>query len=148
MCFFLFAGTEVPLPRSEWDVHDPHVHACDLRESDSWTRSIFTKNQVQYIGSTSGCGCAFPSVMRSRDGDWPYWLDPIEEADVIASDQKECGELCQFLAQLDEDEIELYGIWAGNERNAPLIREEIMLDEIRREGFRFKEGGFYRVKLR
>jgi hypothetical protein len=44
--------------------------------------------------------------------------------------------------------MELYGVWAGNEDNEPIIREEIALDDISRETFRFKEGGFYRVKLR
>jgi hypothetical protein len=79
---------------------------------------------------------------------WPYWLDPVEDAEEIAGDQRECEELCQLLSQLDEDEIEHYGFWAGDEEKEPLIREEIMVDDIRRELFRFKEGGLYRVKLR
>lgn len=86
--------------------------------------------------------------MQNSAGDWPYWLDPVKDAEVIASDQRECEELCQFLWQLGDTEIELYGVWAGNEENGPLIREEIALDDIRREYFRFKEGGFYRVRLR
>ena len=147
MCFLLYAGTEKPLPRSEWSKDDPHVHVCDLNESDSWTSSVFSKPEIQYIGSTSCCGCAFPSVMH-QNGDWPYWLDPIKDAEEIASSKRECEELCQLLSQLDEDEIELYGVWAGDEGNDPLVREEITLDDIRRELFRFKEGGLYRVKLR
>ena len=138
----------MPLPRGLWNMGDPHVHVCDLKESESWTRSIFSKPEIQYIGSTSCCGCAFPSVMQDRAGDWPYWLDPVKDAEVIASDQRECEELCQLLSQLDEDEIELYGFWAGNEEKEPLIRDEVTLDDIRRDYFRFKEGGFYRVKLR
>ncbi len=87
--------------------------------------------------------------MPDGAGDWPYWLDPVKDADVIASDKQECEELCQLLSGLDEDEIELYGVWAGNEEQEkePLIREEVTLDDIRRELFRFKEGGFYRIKL-
>lgn len=133
MCFQLFAGTSKPLPRSEWNMSDPHVNVCDL--TATWARLIFSKPAVQYIGSTSCCGCAFPSVMQDRAGDWPYWLDPIEDAEVIASDKRECEELCRILSQLDEDEIELYGVWAGNEGTEPVIREEIMLDDIRREYF-------------
>ncbi len=53
-----------------------------------------------------------------------------------------------FCPFLNEDEIELYGIRAGNKAKEPLIHKEISLDEIRHEHFRFKEGGFYRVKLR
>ena len=148
MCFQLYCGTQEPLPRSEWNKDDPHVFVCDLEESESWTRSIFSKQEIQYIGSTSCCGCAFPSVMQDRAGDWPYWLDPVKDAETIASDQQECDELCRLLSRQDEDEIELYGIWAGNEGCKPLAREEVSLGDIRRELFRFKEGGFYRVKLR
>jgi hypothetical protein len=86
--------------------------------------------------------------MRDQAGDWPHWLDPVKDAKEIVSDKRECEELCQLLSQLDEDEMELYGVWAGNEDNEPIIREEIALDDISRETFRFKEGGFYRVKLR
>jgi hypothetical protein len=148
MCFLLFAASERPLPRSEWSMNDPHVHVCDLDESDSWTRSIFSKPEIQYIGSSTGCGCAFPSVRQDRAGDWPYWLDPVTDAEEIASNRRECEELFQLLSKLDEDEIELYGVWAGNEGREPLIGEAIALDDIRLELFRFKEGGFYRVKLR
>jgi hypothetical protein len=147
MCFNLYAGTEKPLPRSEWSQNDPHVHVRDLKEHESWTRSIFSKPEIQYTGSTTCCGCAFPSAMY-QNGGWPYWLDPVRDAEVIASDQRECEELCHLLSQLDEDEIELYGVWAGQEGKEPLIREEIFIDDSRRELFRFKEGGFYRVKLR
>ena len=33
-----------------------------------------------------------------------HWLDPVMDADVIASDKQECEELCRLLSQLDEDE--------------------------------------------
>lgn len=75
-------------------------------------------------------------------------MDPIKDAEDIENNGKICNELCELLALADEDWIELYGIWAGDEGREPLIREEIELSDIRREYFRFKEGGFYRVKLR
>jgi hypothetical protein len=148
MCFHLYAGTTSLLPRSEWNMSDPHVNVRDLAAPYAWTRLVFSKPEIQYIGSTTCCGCGFPSVMQDSAGGWSYWLDPIKDAEEIAESKRECEELCQLLAQLDEDEIELYGVWAGHEGNEPLIREEIALDDISREYFRFKEGGFYRVKLR
>lgn len=149
MCFLLYAGTDRPLQRSPWNVNDPHVHVRDIGETESWTAAIFSKPEIQYIGSSTSCGCAFPSVMY-QNGDWPYWLDPVVDADVIADEKSECNELCQLLSELDEIEIELYGVWAGNknQEEGPAIREEITLDDIRSECFRFKEGGFYRVRLR
>ncbi len=148
MCFSLFAGTSRPLPRSEWIKDGPLVKVRDLDESDVWTRAFFTKPEIQYIGSDTGCSCGFPTVMQDGYGNWPYYLDPVSDADVIASDKMVCEELYQLLSSVDENDIELYGIWAGNEGKEPLIREEIALDDIRREYFRFKEGRFYRVKLR
>jgi len=127
---------------------DPRVNVQDLKEPELWTRKIFSKPEIQYIGSSTHCGCAFPSVMQDDSGEWSYWLDPVNDAEVIASSKLECEDLCNLLAQLDEDEIELYGVWAGNEDKQPLIREEISLEDIRADCFRFKEGGFYRVKLR
>ena len=147
MCFSLFAGTSRPLPRSEWIKDGPLVNVRDLGEGDAWTRGFFTKPEIQYIGSDTGCSCGIPSVMH-QNGEWPHWLDPVKDAEEIASDQRVCEELFQLLSQLDEDEIELYGIWTGQEGSEPLTREEISLNDLRCELFRFKEGGFYRVKLR
>src|SRR3569833_3171135 len=143
MCFLLYAATRKPIPRREWSMSDPHVNVQDLKESEIRIRAIFSKPEIQYIWSSTHCGCAFPSVMQDGSGDWYYWLDPVKDAEEIASNRHECEELCTLLAQLDLDEIELYGVWAGNEGEQPLIREEISLDDIRRELFRFKEGGLY-----
>jgi len=74
-------------------------------------------------------------------------MDPVKDAEDIEKDRNICKGLCEILALADEDRIELYGVWAGNEGKEPLNREVITLDDIRREYFRFKEGGFYRVKL-
>lgn len=148
MCFSLFVGTSQPLPRSEWIRGGPLVNVRDLNEGDAWTGTFFTKPEIRYLGSDTGCSCGFPSVMRDAYGSWPYYMDPIKDAEDIENNGKICNELCELLALADEDWIELYGIWAGDEGREPLIREEIELSDIRREYFRFKEGGFYRVKLR
>jgi hypothetical protein len=148
MCFHLYAGTSRPLPRSEFDASDPRVHVSDLRASEASTRLIFNKPEVQYIGSSTHCGCGFPSVMQDSAGGWSYWVDPVKDAEVLIENQRECEQLCLLLSQIDEDEIELYAVWEGDQDKEPLVREEIALDDIRRECFRFKEGGFYRLKLR
>jgi hypothetical protein len=54
MCFHLYAGTQRPLPRSEFNKNDPHVHVRDLKDSDSWARSIFAKPEIQYIFKEGG----------------------------------------------------------------------------------------------
>lgn len=148
MCFQLYAGTSSPLARSSWNRNDPHVHVCDLNESDRWALTIFTKPEVQYVGSTSDCGCDFPYALQNRKGDWPDGMDQAGDADRIAVEKQNREELCRLLSSVDEADAELYGIWSGNEGKEPLIREEIALDKISCENFRFREYGFYRVRLR
>ena len=147
MCFQLYAGTDKPLPRSSWNQEEPLVHICDLSESDVWIRPFFTKPEVQYVGSTTSCGCAFPSVRPDRDGYWPTGFDLGLTAEESAESQKECTELCQLLSVADDESIELYGVWNGEQTNAPLVREEITLADIRAKLFFFKEGGFYVVRM-
>jgi hypothetical protein len=86
--------------------------------------------------------------MQDSTGGWSYWIDPVKDAQVLIENQRECEELCRLLSRIDEDEIELYAVWEGDQGKEPLVREQITLDDIRRERFRFKEGGFYRLKLR
>lgn len=129
-------------------MNNRRVNVQNLKETESRIRTHFSKPEIQYIGSSTHCGCGFPSVMQDSSGEWYYWLDSVKDAEEIASNRHECEELCDVLAQLDEDYVELYGVWAGNEGKEPLIREEIALADIRRDLFRFKEGGFYTVKIR
>src|ERR1700757_4811817 len=96
MCFMLHAGTSSPIPRSEWKKESPAIWVRPLVEGEERIRAHFSKPEVQYIGSTSCCGCDFPNAMF-QGGDWPE----IEFAQV---DEE----------AIDEESVELYGVWAGD----------------------------------
>jgi len=120
-----------------------------LAEHESGVAQHFSKPEVQFIGSTSGCGCDFPHVMF-QGGEWPWseWGEPDPEQE--ASDRYNREQLVALLRESGEPSVELYGVWDGDFdfSTPPVMREEISLDEILDRSFRFKEGGFYIVRCR
>src|SRR4029077_15587207 len=69
MCFVLYAGTNRPLARREWQKDAPDVGVVSLTERDAPVKAHFSSPEVQFIASTSGCGCDFPNVML-QNGEW------------------------------------------------------------------------------
>ena len=146
MCYVLYAGTERPLAQSAWKKEAPCVYVEALAEQDRRVTVHFTKPIVQYIGSTSGCGC-----------DFPFWTaynsappDPsFEERDAkqIDSDSKNARELVDILRASGESSVELYGLWNGNESEPRQGSEEISLERILERTFRLREQFFYRVVI-
>ena len=78
---------------------------------------------------------------------WPADPEPKADEERRASDHLNRVSLAALLEGTGESIVELYGVWAGDFAIEPKIREEISLDDIRRDDFHFKEEGFYRVAL-
>lgn len=147
MCFVLYAGTTRPIPRSAFEHGSQTLPVEALTERDEIVKTHFISPEVQYVGSTSGCGCDFPNVMF-QNGGWPYFEDPsITGGETAASERLNCERLVSLLQSTGESAVELYGIWDGNFAEPPEAREEIALASILETGFRLKERGFYRVLL-
>jgi hypothetical protein len=104
---------------------------------------------VQYIGSTSACGCDFPNV-TFQNGEWPWFEDGNEDEldrERKATEQHNREGLVALLRHTEESSLELYGVWDGNFRTPPASHEQIRLEAILDPAFRFKEKGFYTVLL-
>ena len=144
MCFTLYAGTNKPLPRKKWTKEAPDICVESLTERDETAKQYFTLPEVQYIGSTSGCGCDFPHVMF-QNGEWPI-LEEEKDLEWQASDRKNREGLFSVLRSTKEKTIELYGVWNGD-FSEPQAREEVFLKELLDEDFYFKEQGFYMVLI-
>jgi hypothetical protein len=142
----LYVGTNKPLPRTSWVKEAPDFHVRSLTEYDVAIRSHFSKPEVQYIGSTSGCGCDFPHVLEG-DGSWPMVEDAEVDEEYEASKRFNREALVSLLRKSSEEMIELYGVWAGDFDERPKAREDVSLDRILDSGFYFKEQGFYRITL-
>ena len=139
------------MARKEWRNDAPDFSVKGLTERESPVTAHFSKPEVQYIGSTSQCGCDFPHVMF-QNGDWPWFED--EDGDELEQQRKateQCNRqgLVALLRQTGEPVVELYGVWDGDFdfRTPPAAREQIQLEAILDPAFRFKEQGFYVVGL-
>lgn len=88
-----------------------------------------------------------------QNGEWPWYEDNEEDEFARArrdTERDNRERLVRLLRQIKESSVELYGVWDGTSPHLttpPLVREEISVDAILGTGFRFKEGGFYTVRL-
>jgi len=147
MCFVFYAGTIKPIPRREWQKESTQLAVESLTDRDAPIRVHFNSPKVQYIGSTSRCGCDFPHAIL-QGGEWPtYFLGLEEDATKLASDRFNREALFDLLEKTGETTVELYGIWDGNFAESPKARESISLGRILDSNFWFKEQGFYAVKI-
>ena len=146
MCFVLYVGTEKPLPRKDWKKEAPDLCVESLAERDKQIKTHFSKPEVQYVGSTSGCGCDFPNVTL-QNGQWPIFKDDDDDPEWEAKDRYNREALAKLFQSLGEPEIELYGVWDGDFQEAPKIIEEISVQSLLDPDFFFKEQGFYKLTL-
>ena len=154
MCFVLYVGTTNPLPRRQFDKDATDLPVESLTDRDAPIKQHFSSPEVQYVGSTSNCGCDFPHATL-QNGRWPeiefYGDAEKDELDIARdiSNRKNCEALVALLRTTDDKVVELYGVWDGDFdfTKLPVVREEISLDLILQPDFRFKEGGFYLVTV-
>jgi hypothetical protein len=150
VCFVLYAGTSNPLPRKKWQKEAPGLGVGSLTERDAPIKAHFGSPEVQYIGSTSRCGCDFPHATL-RNGEWPEigYLEHFEQdAERVAINKGNREALVDMLRESGDKVVELYGIWDGDFVEAPKVQENIAAETILDSGFLFKERGFYRVAVK
>ena len=77
--------------------------------------------------------------------EWPIFE---KDADQEASNRHNQEALIKLLRSTGEETVELYGMWEdGDYLKKPKIREEITVQKLLDRDFRFKEQGFYVVRL-
>jgi len=87
-----------------------------------------------------------------QNGEWPWYEDENEDErdrQRKASELRNREGLVRLLRQTGESSVELYGVWDGDFdfSTPPAAHEEIQLEAILDPAFRFKEQGFYTVRL-
>ena len=145
MCFMLFVGTEKPLPLKEWR-KGPDVWVRPVVENEAGIRAHFSKPVVQYVGSTSGCGCNFPHWILFN-GEVPDDGFDGRDDDLRRVNHQNARSLVKLLRDGSESSVELYGVWAGNESKPPISMESVAVEDINAPTFLFGEQVFYRVKV-
>jgi hypothetical protein len=152
MCFMLYAGTTRPILRAEFGYDSAKLSVESLSQGDAGIAKYFGSPEVQYIGSSSGCGCDFPFA-TFQNGGWPEIefrktaeKDALDiERDTIC--RRNCKALASLLRSTGETEVELYGVWNGNPLLAPQAHETIGVDTLQTADFYFKEQALYKVSL-
>lgn len=94
---------------------------------------------MQYIGSTSRCGCDFPHATL-QNGEWPEieYLEYVEQdAERVAINKGNREALVELLRESGDNVVELYGIWDGDFVEAPKVQENIAAETILDSGFIF-----------
>ena len=140
----LYAGTAKPMARKAWSEESPDVSVRDLVEDELPVKVHFSLSEVQNVGSTSGCGCDFPSLCLSN-GTWPEYQS--EDSDPVETENENRTRLVELLREHGEGDVELYALWYGSFCESPKHTEAISLERILDPDFRFKEEGFYRVVI-
>jgi hypothetical protein len=118
-------------------------------ERDAPIKAHFRSPEVQYIGSTSGCGCDFPHATL-QNGEWPEigYLEHFEQdSERVATNKGNREALVDLLQESEENAVELYGIWDKDFVVHRRFRKRIAAETILDSGFLFKERGFYRVAV-
>lgn len=152
MCFVLYVGTTGPLQRRKFDADSENLPVESLTERDAEIKQHFSSPEVQYVGSSSSCGCDFPHAMF-QNGGWPeiefYRNAEKDELDIErdAVHRQNCRALVSLLRTTGERVVELYGVWDGDFALAPQARDSISIESILEPDFYFKEQGFYKVQI-
>ncbi len=145
MCFVLYVGTEKPLPLIEWKKEAPGISVEALSERQLAIKAHFSMPVVQYVGSTSGCGCDFPHWEIIQGQVLPEDFDPRDE-DEKKSNQENVAALLKLLRESGEEHWEIYGVWDGDFVESPVTVKSITLEDIEKRHFFFSERVFYRVR--
>ena len=118
-------------PEIAWDDAKPAFHVKPSDPDAERARGQFTKKKLYYLGSDEGCGCGF---QRENDGvgDDPKRRESKRENQLRLADYlTACLE--------DEETVELYGCWSGEEQDEPVRKREIVVADLRDERFFFIE---------
>src|SRR6478672_4758765 len=113
MCFQLYAGTSRPIPRKGFNKNARALSVESLTKEEEPIRAWFNTHEVQYIGSTSGCGCDFPHFLF-QNGEWPALPLELIDAEQVAGNHCNQESLVSLLRETGEKTVELYGVWSGD----------------------------------
>jgi hypothetical protein len=149
MCFVLYAGTSAPIPRRKWDKDTRALSVESLTDRDASIKVHFRSPEVQYIGSTSKCGCDFPHAMFQNFGrsEIEFQEQARGDAERASTDKYNKEALIDLLRASGDRVVELYGIWDGDFAEPPEMQESITAEVILDPTFRFKERRFYKVSF-
>jgi len=131
MCLVLYLGTNRQRQLIAWDESSPCFHVKDDDDDAKQAAIHLHKQLTYYVGSDNGCGCGFRQEYDHM----------IDDADELASKTDNQQRLHDYAANcLDEEEtIELYSCWSGDEALSIEHDRTIRLNDLLDDSFWFAE---------
>lgn len=129
MCMMVYIASDIPLPLIPWSKDKPAFHVQELTQRDAAVRRQFSKPNVYYVGAHEGCGCGFQH---------PEFDVDAEAQSQTTESRRRLGEyLRQALSQ--QQSIELFACWDGDQAKRPEYRDAVRLDEWLQSRSHFRE---------
>jgi hypothetical protein len=135
MCMAVYIASNFPLPLVAWREDQPDFYVTELGDGDEKVRTQFSKPNIYYVGSHTGCGCGF------EYGKYPEYEDHVEES------RQSVMQLSQYLTKATEqnETIELFACWEGAQAEMPVKRGKARPSDMGGERFWFEEQEFLLV---
>ena len=129
MCYCVYLGADNDLPLVPFDAKSPIFSVQPVSASDAVVAQHFNKKNIYYVGSWQGCSCGF-----ANDIDF-------ENAELVAKNSNSVTALLNYISSAlqQEDTIEFYTCWVGNEWQEPQERKRENLDSVEVNGFELQE---------
>jgi hypothetical protein len=128
MCHVLYMASDKERPLVSWDEARRGFH---VRPWDGVALPHLTKPHIRYLGSDQGCGCGFQHVPLSM-------IEEEEQRTIVKNNQEG---LARYLRDClaDEESIELFTCWYGDESQPLEHRRKIRVGELLEDDFGFEE---------
>jgi hypothetical protein len=128
MCHVLYMASDKERPLVSWDDAHRGFHVA-LR--DGVAVPHLTKPHIRYLGSDQGCGCGFQTAGLAM-------IDDKEQRAIVRKNQEG---LARYLSEClsDEEFIELFTCWNGDEALPLERRRELRVEELLEDEFEFGE---------
>lgn len=140
MCYVLYMASDRPRPVIAWEEASPAFCVSVSDEGIAAARSQLGKAHVHYLGSDQGCGCGFAGEHSWMDE------DPEQQAATRENQRRLAAYLADCLA--DEDHVELFGCWSGDEEQPRVRSREIAVEDLLDQEFHFIEKEHITVRMR
>lgn len=144
MCFVLYIGTDQPIPDIPWNEKERKFNTQEIGDHDQTVAKHLNKRNKKYVGSDQGCGCGFRFV-TFQSGEWPEEGMVAPNSDPDPDEQSNHQQLYDFIKELKEEEVELYGCWDGDFSEQSKGKKEISLTDLLKADFYFRERFNYTV---
>jgi hypothetical protein len=140
----LYLGSEVRLPSIHYNSEQPAFNTKELEEQEKPVLQHFSMPHVLYVGSNTGCGCAFRHALYEKG----QWVSVVwEEGEEAVTSQLDHQGLVDYLKSSDLQNVELYACWDGDYVLPAKHEETIRVDDLSHPDFFFKERGHYWITI-